>query len=97
VVIGAAAYVLTLLTFQGLIQAPEDVATVAGAVGGLFTFLGTLAGAFFGIKSTQDTTDKADARSREDAERTREATEKARKASLMVNPQDPNVNVQDLL
>jgi hypothetical protein len=73
VVVGAAAYVLTMLVFRGQIQAPEDVATVAGALGGLFTFIGTLAGAYFGIKSAQDSSDKADRRSRDEAEKTERA------------------------
>jgi hypothetical protein len=57
--LGAATYVLTMLIFRGLIEAPEDVAIVSGALGVLFTLIGTVAGAYFGIKSTQDTTDKA--------------------------------------
>jgi hypothetical protein len=59
VVVGAGAYILTMLVFKGLIEKPADVAIVSGALGVLFTFIGTLAGAYFGIKSTQDTTDKA--------------------------------------
>jgi len=90
--------------FRDLIKEPQDTATLAGALGGLFTLIGTVAGAYFGIKSTQDTTDKANKKTSEEAERTREANqraqeanEKARKASLLVNPKDSEVDVQDLL
>jgi len=69
-----------MLIFQGLIDKPADVAIVSGALGVLFTFIGTLAGAYFGIKSTQDTTDKADRKSKEEAERTERANQAARNA-----------------
>jgi hypothetical protein len=51
-----------MLIFRSLIGAPEDVAILSGALGGLFTLIGTVVGAYFGIKSTQDTNDKAAAR-----------------------------------
>ena len=51
--------VLAVSIFAGLIKTPSDFATVAGTMGGLFTLLGTVAGAYFGIKSTNDTIDKA--------------------------------------
>lgn len=51
--------VLAVSIFTGLIKTPSDFATVAGTMGGLFTLLGTVAGAYFGIKSTNDTIDKA--------------------------------------
>jgi hypothetical protein len=50
--------VLAVSIFTGLIKTPSDFATVAGTMGGLFTLLGTVAGAYFGIKSTNDTIDK---------------------------------------
>jgi hypothetical protein len=78
--VGGVAYLLTMLIFHGLIKAPGDVTIVSGALGGLFTLIGTVAGAYFGIKSTQDTTDKADKRGREEAERTERANQAARKA-----------------
>ena len=57
--IAGVAYVLTMWLFQDLIKAPEDAAIVSGALGGLFTLLGTVTGAYFGIKSTSDANDKA--------------------------------------
>jgi hypothetical protein len=62
-----------MLLFQGLIDKPAHVAIVSAALGVLFTFIGTVAGSYFAVKSTQDTTDKANRRSREDAERTERA------------------------
>jgi len=100
----AVAYILTILIFRGLIEAPEDVAIVSGALGVLFTLIGTIAGTFFGIKSSSDTQDKARAAESKANERTQEAnkraldeSDKARKASLMVNPKDPEVDAQELL
>ena len=78
--VGAVAYLLTMWIFYDLIKAPGDVTLVSGALGGLFTLIGTVAGAYFGIKSTQDTTDKANKRQREEAQRTERANEAARKA-----------------
>ena len=78
--VGGLAYLLTMWIFYDLIKAPGDVTLVSGALGGLFTLIGTVAGAYFGVKSTQDTTDKADKRLREEAQRTERANEAARKA-----------------
>jgi hypothetical protein len=81
-----------MLIFLGLIKTPQDVATVAGSLGGLYTLIGTVAGAYFGIKSTQDTTDKA-ARQVEDANaRAERASDRARLAHGRLNPQDPVVD-----
>jgi hypothetical protein len=102
--VGAAAYVLTMLIFRELIEAPGDVAIVSGALGVLFTLIGTIAGTFFGIKSSSDTQDKARAAESKANERTQEAnkraldeSDKARKASLMVNPKDQEVDARELL
>ena len=57
--VAGVAYVLTMWLFQDLIKAPEDAAIVSGALGGLFTLIGTVTGAYFGIKSTSDANDKA--------------------------------------
>jgi hypothetical protein len=59
VVFAALVFLSTMLIFQDLVKAPEDAALVAGALGGLFTLIGTVAGAYFGIKSTQDENDKS--------------------------------------
>jgi hypothetical protein len=80
VVLAVGAYLLTMLLFKGLINAPADVAVVSGALGVLFTLIGTVAAAYFGIKSTQDTTDKAAQQLKEEAQRTERANQAARKA-----------------
>ncbi len=80
--VGAVAYLLTMLIFHGLIKEPQDVAIISGALGGLFTLIGTVTGAYFGIKSTQDTTDKARKQVEEQSARTeREQT------SVLLRPQ----------
>src|SRR5215218_8487471 len=78
--VAVGAYLLTMWLFRDLIKEPQDTATLAGALGGLFTLIGTVAGAYFGIKSTQDTTDKANKKTSEEAERTREANQRAQEA-----------------
>jgi hypothetical protein len=78
---------------SGLIKTPADFATVSAAMGGLFTLIGTVAGAYFGVKSSSDAND----RTQEANKRALEESDKARKASLMVNPKDTDVDVQNLL
>ena len=80
VVLAVVAYLLTMLLFKGLINAPADVAIVSGALGVLFTLIGTVVAAYFGIKSTQDTTDKARQQLKEEAQRTERANQAARRA-----------------
>ena len=101
-----AAFLLVLAAsfLSGLIKTPTDFATVSAAMGGLFTLIGTVAGAYFGIKSSSDTQDKARTAESRASDRTQEAnrraldeSDKARKASLMVNPKDTDVDVQKLL
>jgi hypothetical protein len=82
--VGAAAYVLTMLIFREVIGAPKDVAIVSGALGVLFTLIGT-------IES------KANERTQEANKRALDESDKARKASLMVNPKDPEVEARELL
>jgi hypothetical protein len=69
-----------MLIFQGLIDKPADVAIVSGALGVLFTFIGTVAGAYFGVKSTQDQADKGAKQVEEEAKRTERANRAARRA-----------------
>ncbi len=54
--IAVAAFALTILLFRDLF---EDPAIVTGALGALFTLIGTVAGAYFGVKSSSDTADRA--------------------------------------
>lgn len=49
-------FVLTMLVFAGLFKEASQVTT---ALGTLFTLIGTVVGAYFGIKSTNDAVDKA--------------------------------------
>jgi hypothetical protein len=81
VVAAVVAYLLTMWLFRGLIEAPEDVAIVSGALGVLFTLIGTVAGAYFAVKSTQDTADKAAKQVEEEAKRTERANQAVRSAS----------------
>jgi hypothetical protein len=46
----------------------------------MFTFIDTVAGAYFGIRITQDTTDKGGRKSSEEAQRTERANQAARNA-----------------
>jgi hypothetical protein len=78
---------------SGLIKTPADFATVSAAMGGLFTLIGTVVGAYFGIKSSGDAHD----RTQEANKRALDESDKARKASLMVNPKDTDVDLQNLL
>jgi hypothetical protein len=68
--VGLVAYVVTILVFG----AKFDSAAVTAALGALFTLIGTVSGAYFGIKSSSDTADKAD-------RTTKEAQEKASNAA----------------
>jgi len=78
--VAALAYVLTMWYFQDLIKKPADVAVVSGALGALFTLIGTVVGAYFGIKSTNDTADKARKQVDEANDRTERAHQAAREA-----------------
>jgi hypothetical protein len=66
--------------FQDLIKKPADVAVVSGELGALFTLIGTVVGAYFGIKSTNDTVDKARKQVDEANDRTERAHQAAREA-----------------
>jgi hypothetical protein len=77
------AYVLTMLLFRDLF---EDPAVVTGALGALFTLLGPVAGAYFGIKSSSDTADRAKKQVDEASARTERANRSAKSALLEVDP-----------
>jgi hypothetical protein len=55
-VLASLIFVVTMVVFAGLFKEATEVTT---ALGSLFTLMGTVVGAYFGIKSTQDTADKA--------------------------------------
>jgi len=72
--VGLLAYVVTIIVFGKL-----DSAAVTAALGALFTLIGTVSGAYFGIKNSSDTADRA--------ERTdKEAHEKASNAAGALDP-----------
>ena len=77
------AYALTMLLFRGLF---EDPAVVTGSLGALFTLLGTVAGAYFGVKSSSDTADRAKKQVDEANARTERANKSAKAALLEVDP-----------
>lgn len=55
-----------------------DAAAVTGALGALFTLIGTVAGSYFGVKRSSDTEDKGRAAERAENERAQEETRAAR-------------------
>ena len=77
------AYALTMLLFRGLF---EDPAVVTGSLGALFTLLGTVAGAYFGVKSSSDTADRAKKQVDEANAKTERANRSAKAALLEVDP-----------
>ena len=73
--VGLVAYVVTILVFG----AKFDSAAVTAALGALFTLIGTVSGAYFGIKNSSDTADRAE-------KTTKEAQEKASNAAGALDP-----------
>jgi hypothetical protein len=71
------AYALTMLLFRDVF---EDPAVVTGALGALFTLIGTVAGAYFGVKSSSDTADRAKKQVDEANARTERANKSAEAA-----------------
>jgi len=69
------AYVVTILVFG----ARFDSAAVAAALGVLFTLIGTVSGAYFGIKNSSDTAERAE-------RTTKEAQERAGNAAGALDP-----------
>jgi hypothetical protein len=72
--------VLAATFLSGLIKTPADFATVSAAMGGLFTLIGTVAGAYFGVKSSSDAADRAKTQVDEANVRTERANQAARAA-----------------
>jgi hypothetical protein len=83
IAVGLIAYVATIIAFRTAL----DGAAVTGALGGLFTLIGTISGAYFGIKSGSDTEDKGRAAEREANAKATEADRVAREYALKLNPQ----------
>jgi hypothetical protein len=85
---GLIAYVATIVALIAF-TAELDSAAVTGALGGLFTLIGTVSGAYFGIKSGSDTEDKGRAAEREANAKATEAEKVAREYALKLNPSSP--------
>jgi hypothetical protein len=94
--------VLAATFLSGLIKTPADFATVSAAMGGLFTLIGTVAGAYFGVKSSSDAADRAkkqvdEARKQVDEAnvRTERANRSAKAALLEVDPTNKGKEFRD--
>lgn len=81
--VAVVAYALTMLLFREIF---EDPAVVTGALGALFTLIGTVAGSYFGVKSSSDTADRAKKQVDEANARTERAEKSAKAALLEVDP-----------
>jgi hypothetical protein len=75
ILVGLIAYVATVIALVAF-TAELDSAAVTGSLGALFTLIGTVSGAYFGVKRSSDTEDKA----REDEKATNEREQEAQKA-----------------
>jgi hypothetical protein len=75
---GLIAYVATIIALIAF-TTELDATAVAGALGALLTLIGTVSGAYFGIKKSSDTEDKAD-------KTTKEAHESAKNAVGALDP-----------
>ena len=79
-----AIYLVLNFSFDAeLIKSSTDLATVMGALGGLFTLIGTVAGAYFGIKLSGDQVQNTEA-----------ANKRALNTAIEVDPKSPEA--QDL-
>jgi hypothetical protein len=83
IAVGLIAYVATIIAFRTAL----DGAAVTGALGALFTLIGTVSGAYFGVKSGSDTEDKGRAAEKEANAKATEAERVAREYALKLNPQ----------
>ncbi len=86
--VAALAFSLTMFVFGGLF---DEAATVTAALGSLFTLIGTVVGAYFGIKVSSDTADRAQGAIGVANERAQKANDQAREAYGMLDPRDPVV------
>ena len=86
--VAALAFILTMFIFGGLF---DDAATVVAALGSLFTLIGTVVGAYFGIKVSSDTADRAQGVISAANDRAQKANDLAREAYGMLDPKDPAV------
>ena len=83
---GSIAYVATIVALIAF-TAELDSAAVTGALGALFTLIGTVSGAYFGVKRSSDTEDKGRAAERAANERAQDESRKATNAAGALDPQ----------
>jgi hypothetical protein len=76
-ILASLVFIVTMVAFAGLFKEATEVTT---ALGSLFTLMGTVVGAYFGIKSTQDTADKT----------TKRVEEAHKRESAALGALDPN-------
>jgi ABC-type long-subunit fatty acid transport system fused permease/ATPase subunit len=78
-----ATYLVLNYSFDAkLIKSSTDLATVMGALGGLFTLIGTVAGAYFGIKLSGDQVKHTEAANK----RAEAANKRALNTAIEVDP-----------
>jgi hypothetical protein len=82
---GLIAFVATMIALIAF-TTELDAAAVTGALGALFTLIGTISGAYFGIKKSSDTEDKGRAAERAANARAEEANKVTREAVGVMNP-----------
>jgi uncharacterized membrane protein len=82
---GLLAYGVTIL-FLIIFTTELDAAAVTGALGALFTLIGTVSGAYFGIKRSSDTEDKGRRAESAANNRVQEANKIAREAAGAMDP-----------
>ena len=70
-----------------LIDSPKDLATVTGVLGSLYTLIGTVTGAYFGIKVSSDAADRTERAESAAANSTEKANRDAKEAALALNPE----------
>jgi uncharacterized protein YjbJ (UPF0337 family) len=90
IVVAFLAFLFSILIFGDLFN---NATTVIAALGSLFTLIGTIVGAYFGIKVTNDTSErthgaveKAHGSAMEANEKTQKANDTAKKALAELNP-----------
>jgi len=82
---GLIAFVVALISLIAF-STKLEATVVTGALGALFTLIGTISGAYFGVKKSSDTEDKGRAAERAANARAQEANKVAREAAGAMNP-----------
>jgi hypothetical protein len=82
---GLIAFVATMIALI-VFTTEIDATAVVGAFGALLTLIGTISGAYFGVKKSSDTEDKGRAAERAANARVQEANKVAREAAGALDP-----------